>query len=75
MALAKQPGEITSYKVLPAALEAMKDVIRARLKLFSNGKTRNSSGDRWICLGALMKSAQRACEAFVGSLVGLNNFA
>jgi hypothetical protein len=27
MALAKQPGEITSYKVLPAALEAMKDVI------------------------------------------------
>ena len=27
MALAKQPGEITSYKVLPAALEAMKDAI------------------------------------------------
>jgi len=33
-ALAKQPSEITPYKLLPAALEAMKDVIRARLKLF-----------------------------------------
>jgi fructose-bisphosphate aldolase class II len=30
MALAQQPGKITSYKVLPAALEAMKDVIWAR---------------------------------------------
>jgi ketose-bisphosphate aldolase len=33
-ALAKQPSEITPYKLLPAALESMKDVIRARLKLF-----------------------------------------
>jgi hypothetical protein len=39
-ALAKQLGEITPYKLLPAALEAMKDVIRARLKLFSNGGKR-----------------------------------
>jgi fructose-bisphosphate aldolase class II len=33
-ALAKKPSEITPYKLLPAALESMKDVIRARLKLF-----------------------------------------
>jgi ketose-bisphosphate aldolase len=33
-ALAKNPSEITPYKLLPAALESMKDVIRARLKLF-----------------------------------------
>jgi len=33
-ALAKQPSEITPYKLLPAALESMKDVVRARLKLF-----------------------------------------
>jgi fructose-bisphosphate aldolase, class II len=39
-ALVKQPGEITPYKLLPVALEAMKDVIRARLKLFSNGGKR-----------------------------------
>jgi fructose-bisphosphate aldolase class II len=35
-ALAKQPGEVTPYKPLPAAFEATKAVIRARLKLFSN---------------------------------------
>jgi fructose-bisphosphate aldolase, class II len=39
-ALAKQPGEITPYKLLPAAVEAMKDVIRARLMLFGNGEKR-----------------------------------
>ena len=33
-ALAKQPSEITPYRLLPEALESMKDVIRARLKLF-----------------------------------------
>jgi fructose-bisphosphate aldolase class II len=35
-ALGKEPGEITPYKPFPAALEAMKNIIRACAKLFSN---------------------------------------
>lgn len=36
-ALAKQPGEIVPYKVLPQVGDAIKRVVSARLKLFSEG--------------------------------------
>ena len=35
--LAKQPAEVVPYKVLPAAVDAVKQVVSARLKLFSAG--------------------------------------
>jgi fructose-bisphosphate aldolase class II len=35
--LAKQPPEIVPYKILPAAVEAVKKVVASRLKLFSEG--------------------------------------
>jgi fructose-bisphosphate aldolase, class II len=34
-ALAKAPDEVTPYKILPGALEAIKEVVRARLQLFN----------------------------------------
>jgi fructose-bisphosphate aldolase, class II len=34
-ALAKQPDEIVPYKILPFAMESVKQVVRSRLKLFS----------------------------------------
>lgn len=34
-ALAAQPNAVAPYKILPGAFEAVKDVVRARLKLFS----------------------------------------
>ena len=34
-ALAKEPNEVAPYKILPGAFEAVKDVVRARLKLFN----------------------------------------
>ena len=34
-ALAAQPTTVAPYKILPGALEAVKDVVRARLQLFS----------------------------------------
>jgi fructose-bisphosphate aldolase, class II len=33
--LAKQPQEVVSYKILPFAVESMKQVVRSRLRLFS----------------------------------------
>jgi fructose-bisphosphate aldolase class II len=36
--LAKQPHEIVPYKILPTAVEAVKQVAASRLKLFSGGK-------------------------------------
>jgi fructose-bisphosphate aldolase class II len=35
--LAKQPHEVVPYKILPASVEAVKKVVAARLKLFSEG--------------------------------------
>ena len=37
-ALAKQPGEIVPYKILPQVDDAIKQVVTARLKLFSEGR-------------------------------------
>lgn len=37
-ALAKQPDEIVPYKVLPQALDSVKQVVAARLALFSSGQ-------------------------------------
>jgi fructose-bisphosphate aldolase class II len=34
-ALAKEPDEVAPYKILPGAFEAVKEVVRARLKLFN----------------------------------------
>ena len=34
-ALAAQPTAVAPYKILPAAFEAVNDVVRARLQLFS----------------------------------------
>jgi fructose-bisphosphate aldolase, class II len=34
-ALATQPNAVAPYKILPGALESVKDVVRARLQLFS----------------------------------------
>lgn len=46
-ALAKQPQEVVPYKILPAALEAVKKVVRERLQLFnfmeSHGMGRHSA--------------------------------
>jgi fructose-bisphosphate aldolase class II len=36
-AFAREPGQIVPYKLLPAAVDAMKQVVRARLSLF-NGR-------------------------------------
>jgi hypothetical protein len=33
--LSKQPQEVVPYKILPAALEAVKQVATSRLKLFN----------------------------------------
>ena len=38
--LAKQPGEIVPYRILPAAIDAVKKVAGSRLKLFSEGRTK-----------------------------------
>ena len=35
--LAKQPGEVVPYRILPAAVDAVKTVTGSRLKLFSEG--------------------------------------
>ncbi|MBZ5551569.1 MAG: class II fructose-bisphosphate aldolase [Acidobacteriia bacterium] len=35
-ALAKAPQEVVPYKILPAALEAVKKVVRERLQLFNS---------------------------------------
>ena len=37
-ALAKRPDEIVPYKVLPHAVDSVKQVVAARLALFSNGR-------------------------------------
>jgi fructose-bisphosphate aldolase class II len=37
-ALAKQPNEIVPYKILPQAVDAVKQVVAARLALFSSGE-------------------------------------
>jgi fructose-bisphosphate aldolase, class II len=34
-ALAKDPDEVAPYKILPGALDAVKQVVRARLELFN----------------------------------------
>ena len=34
-ALANEPGAVAPYKILPGAFDAVKDVVRARLQLFS----------------------------------------
>ena len=34
-ALAARPNEVTPYKILPGAYDAVKEVVSARLKLFS----------------------------------------
>src|SRR5689334_4959816 len=35
--LAKRPDEVVPYKILPAAVDAVKEVASSRLKLFSEG--------------------------------------
>ncbi len=35
-ALAGQPDEVAPYKILPAAVDAVEDVVRSRLRLFSS---------------------------------------
>ncbi|HEY6291807.1 MAG TPA: class II fructose-bisphosphate aldolase [Terriglobia bacterium] len=35
-ALAKDPDEVAPYKILPGALQAVKDVVRARMQLFNS---------------------------------------
>jgi fructose-bisphosphate aldolase class II len=35
--LAKRPDEVVPYKILPAAVDAVKKVASSRLKLFSEG--------------------------------------
>jgi len=37
-ALAAQPGAVAPYKILPGPFEAVRDVVRARLRLFSLGQ-------------------------------------
>jgi fructose-bisphosphate aldolase, class II len=37
-ALVKQPDEVVPYKILPFAVESVKQVARSRLRLFNNGK-------------------------------------
>lgn len=39
-ALATQPDAVAPYKILPGAFEAVRDVVRARLQLFSRGQVR-----------------------------------
>ena len=42
--LAKQPKEVVPYKILPAAIDAVKKVVSSRLKLFNEaGKPAFSS--------------------------------
>jgi fructose-bisphosphate aldolase, class II len=36
--LAKQPGQVVPYKILPAVLEAVKQVVNSRLKVFNASK-------------------------------------
>jgi fructose-bisphosphate aldolase class II len=33
--LAKQPGEVVPYKILPPVIEAVKEVVLSRLRLFN----------------------------------------
>jgi fructose-bisphosphate aldolase class II len=33
--LSKQPNEVVPYKILPFAVESVKEVVRSRLKLFN----------------------------------------
>jgi fructose-bisphosphate aldolase, class II len=44
--LAKHPGEVVPYRILPAAAEAVKQVVRSRLSLFNGvpGRQRASAG-------------------------------
>jgi fructose-bisphosphate aldolase class II len=41
--LAKQPDEVVPYKILPAAVDAVREVVSSRLKLFSEGGKRLSA--------------------------------
>jgi fructose-bisphosphate aldolase class II len=41
-ALAKQPDEVVPYKILPAAIDSVKNVVSLRLKLFNEGEKRRS---------------------------------
>jgi len=42
-ALAKQPGEVVPYKVLPHVVDAIKEVVKSRLELFSSGEIHASA--------------------------------
>jgi fructose-bisphosphate aldolase class II len=37
--LAKKPEEVVPYKILPAAVESVKQVVLSRLKLFNTGRS------------------------------------
>ena len=37
--LAKKPGEVVPYKILPSAVESVKQVVLSRLKLFNIGRS------------------------------------
>jgi fructose-bisphosphate aldolase class II len=39
-ALAKEPNEIVPYKILPPVVDSVKQVVAARLALFSGGPRR-----------------------------------
>jgi fructose-bisphosphate aldolase class II len=39
-AFAKEPDQVVPYKLLPSAVDAMKQVIRSRLLLFSGAQSR-----------------------------------
>jgi ketose-bisphosphate aldolase len=43
-ALAKHPDEVAPYKILPGALEAVKNVVRARLQLFHSTRQLGAQG-------------------------------
>jgi len=42
-ALAKQPDEIVPYKILPHAVDSVKQVVAARLTLFRSGRRARSA--------------------------------
>ncbi len=44
--LAKRPNDIVPYKILPAAVESVKEVVSSRLKLFSEGVRSNGKQAR-----------------------------